>query len=255
MDIGVSGRQGERDLFTPEPVGDLSAIAMGTRLVIVRHGEAWCNLEQFVGGPKSCRGLTPRGARQAGVLRDRLLRTNEIGRPEMIWTSTLPRAIETAEIIAAGFTSARVQRSAGLDERDAGEADGLFWHEIPMRYGRSSTPGDEPHQPLAPGGESWIAFIDRAEEELMRLARDHSGSLTLIVAHGGIIDASLIRFLRLPEHGSQIRLHAEHTSITEWQFTGKRWRLVRYNDAAHLNEPEHSVELLAPPPDWVHTER
>lgn len=232
-----------------------SEIATGTRLVIVRHGEAWCNLEQFVGGPKSCRGLTPRGVRQAEVLRERLTRTRELRAPDAIWTSTLPRAIETAEILAAGFPHGRVRRSGGLDERDAGEADGLFWHEIPTRYGRTSTPGDEPHQPLAPGGETWITFIDRAEAELLRLARENSGGLTLVVAHGGIIDASLIRFLSLPGHGSQIRLHAEHTSMTEWQFTGRRWRLVRYNDAAHLHEPEHSSALLAPPPDWVHTER
>ncbi len=234
---------------------DPSGIEAGTRLVIVRHGEAWCNFEQFVGGPKSCRGLTPRGVRQAEVLRDRLLRTKELSGTGEIYTSTLPRAIETAQIVAGGFADVRVQRTAGLDERDAGEADGLFWREVPERYGRSSTPGDEPHHPLAPGGESWIAFIDRAEAELMRLAREHPGALTLVVAHGGIIDASLIRFLGLPEHGSQIRLHAEHTSMTEWHHTGRRWRLVRYNDAAHLHEPEHSGELLAPPPEWVHTER
>ena len=25
-----------------------------------------------------------------------------------------------------------------------------------------------------------------------------------------------------------------NTSITEWRYTGSDWRLVRYNDAAHL---------------------
>lgn len=238
----------------PSSLDDGASINVGTRLVIVRHGEAWCNLEQYVGGPKSCRGLTPRGVRQAEVLRDRIIRTGELASAGALWTSNLPRAIETAHIVAEGLALDVVQ-SADLDERDAGEADGLSWHEVPARFGRSSTPGDEPHEPLAPGGESWVTFIDRAEAELSRLARAHAGALTVIVAHGGIIDASLIRFLQLPEHGSQIRLHAEHTSLTEWQFTGKRWRLVRYNDAAHLHEPEYAADLLAPPPEWVHTER
>jgi broad specificity phosphatase PhoE len=76
----------------------------------------------------------------------------------------------------------------------------------------------------------------------------------VVVAHGGIIDASLIRFLRLPEHGGHVRLHAEHTSRTVWQYTGRRWRLVRYNDSSHLHDPGNQGELLAPPPDWVHTE-
>jgi probable phosphoglycerate mutase len=245
--------ESDQDAATSEQ--DRSGLVNGTRLVIIRHGEAWCNFEQFVGGPKSCRGLTPRGVRQAEALRERLRRTGELADASALWTSNLPRAIETTEIVSGALVALDARQSPGLDERDAGEADGLFWREIPERYGRSSTPGDEPHEPLAPGGESWVTFIDRAEAELSRLARSHAGELIVVVAHGGIIDASLIRFLRLPDHGSQVRLHAEHTSITEWQYTGKRWRLVRYNDSSHLHDPVHAGELLAPPPEWVHTER
>ncbi len=239
-----------------ESVGEENPpIATGTRLAIVRHGEAWCNLEQFIGGPKSCRGLTPRGQRQAHVLRERLERTGELAHASALWTSDLPRAIETARIVGEGLIGLEFQQSEGLSERDAGEADGMFWRDIPAQYGRSATPGDFPDEPLGPGGESWIAFVDRATAELNRLVHANPGELTLVVAHGGIIDASLIRFLQLPEHGSQIRLHAEHTSITEWHFTGRKWRLVRYNDFSHLSEPPHASELLAPPPEWVHTER
>lgn len=229
-------------------------IATGTRLVIVRHAEAWCNAEQFVGGPKSCRGLTPRGVKQAEVLTERLSRTHELDGAGALWTSDLPRAIETAQIVAESLLAGEFLQSPALAERDAGEADGLFWYELAERYGRSSTPGDNPDLPLSPGGETWIEFIDRGADELTRLALTYPGEMIVIVAHGGIIDSSLIRFLRLPEHGSRVRLHAEHTSITEWHHTGKKWRLVRYNDFAHLSEPPYAVELLAPPPQWVHTE-
>ncbi len=230
------------------------SIAPGTRLSIIRHGEAWCNFEQFVGGPKSCRGLTPRGQRQADALRERLQSTDELAGASALWTSTLPRAIETAEIGVAELLEIELHRSPDLSERDAGEADGLLWREIPERYGRSSTPGDNPDEPLSPGGESWITFIDRATKELERLALGNPGELTVVVAHGGIIDASLIRFLELPDHGASVRLHAEHTSITEWRYTGRRWRLVRYNDFAHLLAPEYRGELLSQAPDWVHSE-
>jgi 2,3-bisphosphoglycerate-dependent phosphoglycerate mutase len=33
-------------------------------LLIARHGEAHCNRNQIVGGPKGCKGLTDRGRRQ-----------------------------------------------------------------------------------------------------------------------------------------------------------------------------------------------
>lgn len=46
---------------TPEP-------GRPTELVLARHGEAHCNRDQIVGGPRGCRGLTDRGHRQARLL-------------------------------------------------------------------------------------------------------------------------------------------------------------------------------------------
>ena len=37
-----------------------------TRIVLVRHGEAECNLNRVIGGPKGCTGLTDSGARPGG---------------------------------------------------------------------------------------------------------------------------------------------------------------------------------------------
>ena len=243
---------------SPDAVSESSTagadFAVGSRLVIVRHGEAWCNAQQFVGGPKSCRGLTPRGAQQAAVLAERLARTHELDGAAAVWTSELPRAIETAEIVRESLGGATVERSADFSERDPGEADGLFWNQLQDRYGRSSKPGDDPDLPLSPGGETWIEFLDRAALALLNLAQRYPGKLVVVIAHGGIIDASLVRFLGLPDHGSQVRFHAEHTSLTEWHHTGRRWRLVRYNDASHLTEPALTTDLLTPPPVWVHTE-
>lgn len=231
----------------PEAVVDV-----GTRLAIVRHGEAVCNAESFVGGPKSCRGLTALGIRQSEVLAERLRRTGELAGASALWTSELPRAFQTAELLAPALGDLAIERSTSLCEREPGEADGLSWAEFTRRYGRSSTPGDQPESPFAPGGESWVGFVGRAATALRKLAARYSGGLVVVVAHGGIIDASLIAFLDLPEHGNGVRLHAENTSITEWRHTGRRWRLVRYNDAAHLAESDGA--LRAEPPEWVFTE-
>ena len=87
----------------------------------------------------------------------------------------------------------------------------------------------------APGAESWIELLDRAEEALYGLAEAHPGELVVVSGHGGIIEASLVRFLGLASHGSLVRLFPDNASMTEWAFTGSRWWLVRFNDATHLD--------------------
>ena len=72
------------------------------RLVIIRHGEAVSNVEDLIGGHDGCRGRTDRGLAQCEVLADRLRTTGELDGAAAVWTSVLPRAIESAEIVAAG---------------------------------------------------------------------------------------------------------------------------------------------------------
>jgi probable phosphoglycerate mutase len=55
-----------------------------------------------------------------------------------------------------------------------------------------------------------------------------------VACHGGVIDAAFRGLLRLPAHGA-FELQTTNTSLTELVTTRRdRWRLVRYNDAAHL---------------------
>ena len=235
-----------------------SVIAVGTRLAIIRHGEAFANVDSVIGGHKGCRGLTARGVAQAEILAARLVRTGELAGAAALWTSLLPRAIETAAILAPALGVSHVEQSCSFCERHPGEADGLTWAEYEARYQRRGLPGDDPEFPTSPGGESWIGFLDRAAAALTSVAVNFPGQLVVVVSHGGVIDSSMIRFLGLAEHGNVVRLHPGNTSITEWHHTGSRWRLVRYNDAAHLaglgdvqsTEPEWvGVE----PPEWAAT--
>jgi probable phosphoglycerate mutase len=234
-------------------------IRQGTRLVLVRHGEAVCNVEEFIGGHGACRGLTEHGVRQAEALAARLAATGELAGASAFYTSILPRAAETAAIIAPSLGDASFVETCTLCERHAGEADGLTWADYSIRYERRSLPGDEPESPLSPGGESWTGFLDRAAGALTAIALDHPGELVVVVAHGGVVDSSIIRFLGLAEHGSVVRLHPDHTSLTEWQHIGSKWRLVRYNDAAHLlgagptgaDASDRVGPLTVAPPSWV----
>lgn len=234
-----------------DPAGEPPRLSLaGTRLVIIRHGEAACNAEDFIGGHQSCRGLTERGIGQVEALGRRLGRNGELDGLAALWTSVLPRAIETAAIVASALGVGTAEQTCSLCERHPGEADGLTWSDYEERYGRSSMPGVGPDVPLSPGGETWSQFVGRATRALEELASAHRGRLIVVVAHGGIVDASLVSFLGLAPHGAGIRFHADNSSLTEWLHTGPCWQLRRYNDASHL-QGSGLGHLRAPPPAWV----
>ena len=62
----------------------------------------------------------------------------------------------------------------------------------------------------------------------------HPGELVAICTHGGVVDVAMRIGLRLPVRG-WFDLFTLNTSLTEMTDTGVgRWRIDRYNDAAHL---------------------
>jgi probable phosphoglycerate mutase len=207
-----------------------------TRLFLIRHGESVAQVEGFVSGHDTCRGLSDRGRRQVEALRDRLLRTGEI-QADVVLTSILPRAIETAEILAPAIGGAPVQQDCDLCEIHPGDGEGLTWDEWRDRYSRVDY---DPATPSAPNGESWVGFNERVAAALDRYCDEHAGRTIVAAVHGGIIEASSTAFLGLPvTHGRLLAL--TNASITEWvhhepEFgaRGTRWQLVRYNDASHV---------------------
>jgi len=204
-----------------------------TRLVLVRHGESNATVARIIGGMRSCSGLSPLGVRQVEALRDRLLATGELGTVDVLLSSTMPRALETARILAPALGDLPVEAVDDLREHDPGEADGLSFDEYVDRYGVPDFERD-PYLPLSPGGESMASFHLRAATALHGLARAHAGATLVVVCHGGIVDVALRSFLRLGVVGG-FELWTRNTSLTELvQLESGRWRLARYNDAAHL---------------------
>jgi probable phosphoglycerate mutase len=212
-----------------------------TRLVLVRHGEAQAYLDNVVAGTRGCKGLSDLGRRQAAALHDRLARTGELGEVDALYASTLPRAVETAEIIAPAVGALPVRQECELCEQHPGEGDGLTWSEFEERY-RPDGWRFDPYAPFAPGAESTAEFQARVARALTGLAREHEGGTVVVACHGGVVDGSMVAFLGLGHHGGMVELRTENTSLTEWllqpgeQVADRpaRWRLVRYNDAAHL---------------------
>ncbi len=90
--------------------------ADASRIVLIRHGEAECNINRVVGGRQGCTGLTELGRRQVAALADRLYDTAELRDATALYSSVLPRAIETAErlrpVVGPGPDSARPRPGA-----------------------------------------------------------------------------------------------------------------------------------------------
>jgi broad specificity phosphatase PhoE len=202
------------------------------RLTLVRHGEAHAGFHGVVAGPLGCTGLTPHGRRQAEALRDHLPRRV---RADALVASTLPRAIETAEIIAPGLGIDHFARECDLCELHTGEADGLAWTEYGTRYGSFDMEA-EPGRVFAPAGESLDSFHDRVRLMLDRMAREYAGQTVVAVCHAGVIMASLRVLLGISRPGTGARIQPTNTGLTDWEFdpSRDRWTLHSFNDTAHL---------------------
>ncbi len=210
-----------------------------TSLVLVRHGEARCNVQGVVGGIRGCTGLTDLGVAQAEALRRRLERTGELRQATALYSSVLPRAIETAALVspALGPGDLPVQTDCDLCELHPGEADGLVWEQYVARYGEPDAWGTQPDAVLSPGGESWSSFVTRASSAVASLTERHGGQTVVVVCHAGVIESALLRLLPFgPE--ARLQLRTSHASLTEFERDGALgvWRLLRYNDAVHLVE-------------------
>jgi len=219
------------------------------RLVLVRHGVSWWNLEQRVQGHADI-GLTEQGHRQA----ERVARAVAARWPEAeVLSSDLERCRDTATPIARAL-GVELRLDAQLRERHFGAWEGLSRTDLErdhqVRYLRWKAGEDV----LAEvGGESDAALRERTLRVfgglLGRLAgdvgtgseaRSSAGSTeasTLVaVTHGGTIWHGLHALLGLAPRSLGL---IDNTSVTELVVAGgadERPTLIRFNDTGHLFE-------------------
>lgn len=209
-----------------------------TRLLLVRHGESQVTVQRVVGGERSCTGLSPLGVRQSEALRDRLIAE---GRTEFdaVISSTMPRALETAAIVADHLAVADIEQMPDLVEHRPGAADGVAFADYRERFG-AFDPRSEPDRPLAPGGESLNQFRQRVVGALFDLEQRYSGKSIVVFCHGGVIDIAFRELLRVGLT-APFDLWTLNTAMTEFHRQPQTWLLRRYNDAAHLNGLPHKT--------------
>ena len=216
-----------------------------TDLYLIRHGEM-NPIKDFMRDD----GLSPLGRLQAERLRDRLAATQEI-KADVLITSTFPRALQTAEIIAPALDLVPLPDD-DIQEIRPGEAYGLPVKEFREKYQEIDFE-ENPFRALAPGAESWAQFMLRVGTALDRITREHAGKTIVLVCHGGVIDGSFLFFFRMSSLSvPPVYEHTRNTSITHWrQITSERrgryWRLIKYNDVFHLHDIGTSARI-----PWAH---
>jgi probable phosphoglycerate mutase len=215
-----------------------------TRVTLIRHGESNVTVERVIGGYRSCTGLSELGRLQCERLAERLRTTREL-EADVLLTSNFARAIETAEIVRPAIGASEVSAPwPEFGEHDPGpDIDGMTFDAYVSRYGTPDWEAD-PHLELFPGGETTATFHDRVKRALSRLEVTFPGRHVVVCCHGGVVDAVFRHAAGLPATGG-FALHTLNTSLTEFvapTAADDRWRIIRYNDAAHLSGLPEATE-------------
>ncbi len=202
----------------------------GTEVVFIRHGQTPGNIEQRWQGQQDG-ALTDLGRTQAkGAV---------AGMPELdvLYSSNLGRAIETAEIIGSGLGLAP-EIVEGVEEFAFGDWEGMTHEEI-----RAGFP-DEAHQLFDLGkdivrgrtGETWARLRSRVSEAVHRLADRHPGKRIGVVSHGGATRAFANEVLEqdFATRGSIVSMR--NTAFATFGVTPAQVRVLDWNIAPHLDE-------------------
>lgn len=208
-----------------------------TDLYLIRHEK---NIEDLAKN-LSEHGLSPLGVTQAKRLRDRLAARSELT-PYVLISSTVPRARQTAEIIAPAL-GVPIVFDDEIQQWRTNDSDTSSYDEFLENY-RLTAEAQRPFFQIAPGAESWVQFMLRACVALNRITHEYRGKTIVIVCDRDIIEASFIIFFGLSTlYPPLVDIDPDPTSIMHWELTlyegfRDRWLLKSYNDVMHLSGKE-----------------
>jgi len=167
------------------------AVRIRGTVLLMRHGETPWNREGRVMGRQPIE-LDEAGRRQVeeSVPLARLLK------PALIVSSPLPRARQSAEIIANGIGGIKVVEEPLIEEVRYGKWEGMTYHQLIkdesfLEFRRA------PIENMTPGGETIVQVQARGVEGVMQALRANDGQRLLFVSHGDIIRTVVCHFMKL----------------------------------------------------------
>ena len=190
-----------------------------TTIGFVRHGITEWNVEGRAQGQTDI-PLNEEGRKQAAALADRLL--SEEGW-DVIASSDLQRARETAEIIAHRLHIGEIVFDERLREIHCGLIEGLTVEERIAKWGEDWRGQALDMEPSDEAGKRAIAFVDE-------IVGKHKGQRILIVSHGALIGLALERLAP----GQFVKASMGNTSLTTIAHIEEKWTCSLYNCTKHL---------------------
>ena len=206
----------------------------------VRHGETDYNRDRIVQGRRINSALNATGRAQAAAVAQRLAALDL----EAVYTSTLDRAAETADVIAAEHTGVPVHRLADLEEMSWGIYEGESpsahiqeaFEQLYSRWGA----GDYGY--AIEEGESILEVQERAlramDHILARHAEQPGEQTVVVVAHGRLLRVLLASLL--PAYGLS-RMHElrhANTCVNRLVYRAGAYEADLLNCTAHLDRAE-----------------
>jgi 2,3-bisphosphoglycerate-dependent phosphoglycerate mutase len=167
------------------------------RLWLIRHGQTDWNRAGRIQG-QSPTHLNADGFAEARSLAQILAAANH--RFAACYSSDLPRAAETADVIAQRLGIA-AQPMPALRERNFGPLEGATSDQIRAARAAAGLPPstDLADWTMMPGVESNDALWQRTASALRDLAARHPASDILVITHGGLIARAVFRVLGIPD--------------------------------------------------------
>ena len=200
------------------------------RLYLVRHGETAWNQE------RRCQGISDIDLNDTGRHQAELAANSLKDVPfRAIYTSSLRRAIETAEIINR-FHGVNISVEPDLRELNQGKFEGKTFQELFENYGPDlevwwKSPANFR---MPEGGETLAELQDRAWKVVQRIREDHQEGEIGIIAHNFVNIVIISKVLGLDLDKFR-RLRQEPSAVNIVEFNqGRSPCIIALNDVSHL---------------------
>lgn len=201
-----------------------------TKIYLIRHGQSQWNILSKVQGQKDA-SLTDLGKEQARKLGKRLIDENI----DIIYSSDLSRALETAKIISSIIDKPIIE-SKEIREINFGLWEGLTMEEIQNKYKEEYlTWMKEPEKFILEGAETLEALKNRVMKFVEKIIIENKDKNIALVSHSASLKVIILNLLGIGNaFYKNISLKNVSLSIIECRKYNNVLTLL--NDTSHLKE-------------------
>lgn len=194
-------------------------------LFLVRHGETVSNVAGIAQGWNDS-ALSEPGRVQVGQLAKRIAREE----PDAIYSSSLQRALATAEAIA-NATGLHVEPLDDLREMSYGRWEGKSFLDVRREDDAIYRRWIDDPDCACPDGESHNDVLHRMQRALSAV----SGKRVVIVTHGTAIRIAATALLEAPVSVAR-HLAVDNAGVSHFMRRGERLVLKLWNDTSHIGK-------------------